>query len=121
MLFGGMQEGYLAVTPASATSARGHRPRLLAIDGKEDRYSGSSDTQLCQHVVAHLQAHVPAGTVLDGELVSWDLDAGRTTFPALQRRVNAGRALRPRPPPTRCTWLPSTCSPTRTATCSSSH
>jgi ATP-dependent DNA ligase len=31
--------------------------------------------------------------VLDGELVSWDTAAGRTSFSALQRRVTAGRGL----------------------------
>ncbi len=36
---------------------------------------------------------VPAGVVLDGELISWDLETGRTNFRALQRRVTAGRAL----------------------------
>jgi ATP-dependent DNA ligase len=43
-------------------------------------------------VVAQL-SELPAGTVLDGELISWDTAAGRTSFTALQRRVTAGRGL----------------------------
>jgi ATP-dependent DNA ligase len=38
-------------------------------------------------------AGIPAGTVLDGELIFFDSRAGRTSFSALQRRVTAGRAL----------------------------
>ncbi len=40
---------------------------------------------------AHL-ARLPAGTVLDGELIIWDTAQGRTSFSALQHRVTAGRA-----------------------------
>ncbi|MFG2045342.1 ATP-dependent DNA ligase [Dactylosporangium sp. NPDC048998] len=40
-----------------------------------------------------LRATVPAGTVLDGELIVWDADRGRTSFPALQRRLAAGRRM----------------------------
>lgn len=43
-------------------------------------------------VVQHLSG-LPAGTVLDGELISFDAEAGRTSFSALQRRVTAGRGL----------------------------
>ena len=43
-------------------------------------------------VVAHL-AGLPAGTVLDGELLYFDPEAGRTSFSALQRRVVAGHGL----------------------------
>ena len=43
-------------------------------------------------VVAQLYG-LPAGTVLDGELISWDSGAARTSFSALQRRVTAGRGL----------------------------
>jgi ATP-dependent DNA ligase len=41
----------------------------------------------------HHLADIPAGTVLDGELISFDSQAGRTSFSALQRRVTAGRGL----------------------------
>jgi ATP-dependent DNA ligase len=43
-------------------------------------------------VAAHL-SQLPAGTVLDGELISFDPDAGRTSFTALRRRITAGRGL----------------------------
>jgi ATP-dependent DNA ligase len=39
------------------------------------------------------RAHVPPGTVLDGELVVWEPGRERTSFPLLQRRV-AGNAVR---------------------------
>jgi ATP-dependent DNA ligase len=44
-------------------------------------------------VAAQLAACLPAGTVVDGELVVWDEAAGRTSFAALQRRVAAGGRL----------------------------
>jgi ATP-dependent DNA ligase len=34
--------------------------------------------------------HVEPGTVLDGELIIWDADRGRTSFANLQRRIVAG-------------------------------
>jgi ATP-dependent DNA ligase len=36
---------------------------------------------------------LPAGLVVDGELVVWEPDRGRTSFALLQRRVSAGRRL----------------------------
>jgi len=36
---------------------------------------------------------LPAGTVLDGELVIWDHSRARTSFALLHRRLTAGRAL----------------------------
>lgn len=44
-------------------------------------------------VVANLDAALLPDTVLDGEIVIWQPDAGRTSFPALQRRITAGRHL----------------------------
>jgi ATP-dependent DNA ligase len=44
-------------------------------------------------VVAYLRDHAAPGAVIDGELISWDTAAGHTSFPALQRRVTAGRRL----------------------------
>ncbi|WP_459903607.1 ATP-dependent DNA ligase, partial [Catenuloplanes indicus] len=38
-------------------------------------------------------AWLPPGTVLDGELVSWNPQTGRTDFAALGRRITAGRGL----------------------------
>ncbi|MGI5238881.1 ATP-dependent DNA ligase [Dactylosporangium sp. CA-139066] len=43
--------------------------------------------------VRRLLRALPAGTVLDGELVIWDPDRGRTSFTALQGRITAGRRL----------------------------
>jgi ATP-dependent DNA ligase len=40
------------------------------------------------------RAHLPAGLVLDGELVIWEPDRDRTNFALLQRRVAAGSAVR---------------------------
>ncbi|MFD0575215.1 ATP-dependent DNA ligase [Dactylosporangium darangshiense] len=40
-----------------------------------------------------LRTFLPVDCVLDGELVVWDPDRGRTNFVALQRRVVAGRRL----------------------------
>jgi ATP-dependent DNA ligase len=36
---------------------------------------------------------LPAGTVIDGELVVWEPAGGRTSFTLLQRRVSAGRRV----------------------------
>ena len=41
-----------------------------------------------------LRSWLPARTVVDGELIVWDAHRGRTSFPALQRRLNAGRRSR---------------------------
>jgi ATP-dependent DNA ligase len=41
---------------------------------------------------------VQPGAVLDGELIVWDTDQGRTNFVALQRRLTAGRKLAGEPP-----------------------
>ncbi|WP_345138116.1 ATP-dependent DNA ligase [Dactylosporangium darangshiense] len=43
--------------------------------------------------ITRLLRGLPAGVVLDGELVIWDPQRGRTNFVALQRRVTAGRRL----------------------------
>ncbi|GIF44636.1 ATP-dependent DNA ligase [Actinoplanes xinjiangensis] len=50
-------------------------------------------THLYPDVVANLDAALLPDVVLDGEIVIWDPDAGRTCFPALQRRVTAGRDI----------------------------
>lgn len=44
-------------------------------------------------VAACIEHWLPPGTVLDGELVSWNPAAGRTDFAALGRRITAGRGL----------------------------
>jgi ATP-dependent DNA ligase len=40
-----------------------------------------------------LADHVAPNVILDGELLVWDENAGRTSFALLQRRVTAGRGL----------------------------
>ncbi|MGI5214915.1 ATP-dependent DNA ligase [Plantactinospora sp. CA-290183] len=40
-----------------------------------------------------LAATLPPGTVVDGELVAWEVTHERTSFPLLQRRITAGRHL----------------------------
>ncbi|HEY0699255.1 MAG TPA: ATP-dependent DNA ligase [Micromonospora sp.] len=42
-------------------------------------------------VCRHLLGQLPAGTVVDGELVAWSAEHGHTSFALLQRRVTAGR------------------------------
>ncbi len=44
-------------------------------------------------VVAAVRETLPPGTVVDGELVIFDTEAGSTTFPALLGRITAGRRL----------------------------
>ncbi|MFF9982408.1 ATP-dependent DNA ligase [Streptomyces erythrochromogenes] len=39
--------------------------------------------------MAAAEAQLPYGLVLDGELVAWDIEAGRLSFEALQRRAAA--------------------------------
>jgi ATP-dependent DNA ligase len=55
--------------------------------------AGRDLTAYFPDVCAVLEEHVPAGVVLDGELVSWDVERGRTAFTNLRRRVTAGRGL----------------------------
>jgi len=38
-------------------------------------------------------AALPVGAVLDGELLVWDPDRARTSFPLLQRRVSGGTTV----------------------------
>ena len=44
-------------------------------------------------VVAAVRETLPPGTVVDGELVIFDTEAGSTVFPALLSRITAGRRL----------------------------
>lgn len=53
---------------------------------------GRDLTRYFPETVEHL-AHLPPGVIVDGELIVWDTERGRTSFTALQRRVVAGRAL----------------------------
>ncbi|MEU7906356.1 ATP-dependent DNA ligase [Actinoplanes sp. NPDC049118] len=44
-------------------------------------------------VCAALTEHLPAGVIVDGELVCWDGAHGRTAFADLRRRITVGRGL----------------------------
>jgi ATP-dependent DNA ligase len=54
---------------------------------------GNSLTRYFPDVCRALAEHLPAGLVLDGELVSWDQARGRTSFDQLRRRITAGRGV----------------------------
>lgn len=54
---------------------------------------GRSLTRWFPDVCRALAGHIPAGTLLDGELLSWDTTHGCTSFTHLQRRITAGRRL----------------------------
>src|SRR5262245_459859 len=43
--------------------------------------------------LTRLASHLPAGAVVDGELVIWDSARGRTSFALLHRRITAGKTL----------------------------
>jgi ATP-dependent DNA ligase len=40
-----------------------------------------------------VQAHLPPGAIIDGELIIWDASGGRTSFAALQRRLQVGHRV----------------------------
>ncbi|MEU8216716.1 ATP-dependent DNA ligase [Micromonospora taraxaci] len=50
-------------------------------------------TRFFPDLVSPLTAALPARTVLDGELLVWDIQHGRSSFSLLQRRLTAGRRL----------------------------
>jgi ATP-dependent DNA ligase len=50
-------------------------------------------TRFFPDLVAPLAAALPVRTVLDGELLVWDTQHGRSSFSLLQRRLTAGRRL----------------------------
>ncbi|HEX5598578.1 MAG TPA: ATP-dependent DNA ligase [Micromonosporaceae bacterium] len=54
---------------------------------------GRDLTRYFPDIVQQLQTHLPPGVMVDGELIVWDRERGRTSFTALQRRVVAGRGL----------------------------
>jgi ATP-dependent DNA ligase len=54
---------------------------------------GRSVTRWFPDVCRALAVHIPAGTLLDGELLCWDAARGRTSFSHLQKRITAGRRL----------------------------
>ena len=58
----------------------------------QSRY-GRDLTRYFPDVCAALADCLPAGAVLDGEVIVWDARRGRTSFTALQHRFTAGRRL----------------------------
>jgi ATP-dependent DNA ligase len=54
---------------------------------------GKDLTPYFPDVVAAVRETLSPGTVVDGELVVWDTETGRTVFPALLGRITAGRRL----------------------------
>ncbi|BCB74500.1 ATP-dependent DNA ligase [Phytohabitans flavus] len=55
--------------------------------------SGRALSSYFPEITRLVREHVPEGTVLDGELIVWEADRGRTSFAALQRRVTAGPSV----------------------------
>jgi ATP-dependent DNA ligase len=54
---------------------------------------GKSLAKYFPDVCRALAAHIPAGVLLDGELLTWDDGTSRTSFTHLQKRITAGRRL----------------------------
>jgi ATP-dependent DNA ligase len=55
--------------------------------------AGTDLTQFFPDLISPLAAVLPPRTVLDGELLVWDVERGRCSFSLLQRRLTAGRRL----------------------------
>ena len=71
--------------------------RCLAFAGPDGVYLQSRQakdlTPYFPDVAAAVRETLPPGTVVDGELVIFDTEAGSTVFPALLSRITAGRRL----------------------------
>ncbi|WP_260618006.1 ATP-dependent DNA ligase [Streptomyces sp. WAC07149] len=69
----------------------GHRTILLTAAGPGGRVLLQSQRgqDRWPDLVAAADTQLPAGLVLDGELLVWDVEAGRLSFEALQRRAAA--------------------------------
>ncbi|MEU4428779.1 ATP-dependent DNA ligase [Actinoplanes sp. NPDC024001] len=72
--------------------------RCVAFAGRRDVFlqsrHGRDLTAYFPDIVAQLDAALLPDVVLDGEIVSWDPETGRTSFAALAARVSAGRRIR---------------------------
>lgn len=72
--------------------------RLIAQNdgGKVTLWSrhGTDLTRYLPDIEETVREHLPDGFTLDGEVVVWSDDGARLDFPALQRRLQAGRGLR---------------------------
>ncbi|MGW2587151.1 ATP-dependent DNA ligase [Streptomyces virginiae] len=107
----------------------GHRALLFTASGRGGTVvvqtrRGALVQDRWPDLVAAAEAQLPHGLVLDGELVVWDIEAGRLSFEALQRRA----ATRARgalslavkwpaylSPLTSCSTTARSCSPARTS------
>lgn len=67
--------------------------RALAGGGRLFSRRGTNLTRYFPDLTPVLAARLPADLVLDGELVAWDVKAGRLDFHGLQARMTAGRRL----------------------------
>jgi ATP-dependent DNA ligase len=65
--------------------------RVLVADGRMWSRRGTDLTPYFPDLAPVLKATLPGGTVVDGELVAWDAEAGRLDFAGLQARLTAGK------------------------------
>ncbi len=68
--------------------------RVVTAGGRLYSRRGTTLTALFPDLAPVLAARLPADLVLDGELVAWDVAAGRLDFAGLQARMTAGRRIR---------------------------
>jgi ATP-dependent DNA ligase len=67
--------------------------RVLVADGRIWSRRGTDLTRYFPDLAPVLKATLPAGAVVDGELVAWDTEVGRLDFAGLQARLTAGKKL----------------------------
>lgn len=68
--------------------------RALTSGGLLYSRNGTNLTPLFPDLTPALAARLPHDLILDGELVAWDVAAGRLDFAGLQARMTAGRRIR---------------------------
>jgi ATP-dependent DNA ligase len=68
--------------------------RAMTVGGHIWSRNGTNLTPMFPDLAPILAARLPAGVLLDGELVAWDTYAGRLDFASLQARMTAGRRIR---------------------------
>ncbi|WP_076259475.1 hypothetical protein [Intrasporangium flavum] len=68
--------------------------RALVGGGKIFSRNGTNLTPLFPDLTPALSSRLPDDLVLDGEVIAWDLAAGRLDFEGLQARMTAGRRIR---------------------------
>jgi ATP-dependent DNA ligase len=67
--------------------------RAVVAAGRIWSRRGTDLTRFFPDLAPVFAARLPADTVLDGEVVAWDVSAGRLDFASLQTRMTAGRRL----------------------------